>query len=152
MSEYKRLKKAKSVLALCFAEQNERYHHWRVFAPGSDGVCIEFDKEKLIDSLKTDKNFRSKKIDYKYIKNMKENEFSIDDLPFIKRRQFEDEKEFRFIYTSKEDKIEIKSYNIKINSIIKITLSPWASQALCDPIKRTLKKIDGCGKIRGLSP
>ena len=39
---------AKSVLALCFAETFETYHHWRVFASGRDGVCIEFDKQKLL--------------------------------------------------------------------------------------------------------
>jgi hypothetical protein len=31
MSRYKELKSAKSVLALCFAETSETYHHWRVF-------------------------------------------------------------------------------------------------------------------------
>ena len=44
MAEYKRLKQAKTVLALCFAETAETYHHWRVFSHGADGVCLEFNK------------------------------------------------------------------------------------------------------------
>ena len=54
MSEYKRLKDAKSVLALCFAESEESYHHWRIFSSGSDGVRIEFDKPALLGALKSD--------------------------------------------------------------------------------------------------
>jgi hypothetical protein len=51
MSEYKRLKNAKSVLALCFAESEESYHHWRIFSAGGDGVRIEFDKTALLAAL-----------------------------------------------------------------------------------------------------
>jgi hypothetical protein len=47
MRRYKERKSAKSVLALCFAEASETYHHWRVFSHGSDGTCIEFDKGHL---------------------------------------------------------------------------------------------------------
>jgi hypothetical protein len=56
MSEYKRLKNAKSVLALCFAESEESYHHWRIFSSGGDGVRIEFDKPALLGALNRDGN------------------------------------------------------------------------------------------------
>tara|TARA_A100001391_G_scaffold205236_1_gene204280 strand:+ start:6486 stop:6755 length:270 start_codon:yes stop_codon:yes gene_type:complete len=48
MSEYKRLKGAKTVLAICIAEGEEIYHHWQVFSRGLDGVNIQFDKAKLL--------------------------------------------------------------------------------------------------------
>jgi hypothetical protein len=34
MAEYKRLKEAKTVLAICFAVREETYHHWQIFSHG----------------------------------------------------------------------------------------------------------------------
>jgi len=48
LAQYKERTNASSVLALCFAEASETYHHWRVFSSGGDGVCIEFDRPKLL--------------------------------------------------------------------------------------------------------
>jgi len=53
MAEYKRHKKAETVLALCFTAQNETYHHWRVFSHGTDGVRLEFDREPLVAAFKS---------------------------------------------------------------------------------------------------
>jgi hypothetical protein len=38
----------KTVLALCFTQATEHYHHWHVFAGGSSGVCIGFDRDALL--------------------------------------------------------------------------------------------------------
>lgn len=149
MSEYKRLKEAKTVLALCFAEQNETYHNWRVFAPGSDGVCIEFSKDLLLSSIKNEQNIVTRKVDYKIIKELSDNpQVGIDDLPFLKRYPFRDEREFRIIFTSPRDATELKSYKIELTSIKRVTLSPWTPTPLVDSIKRTLKTIDGCQKLK----
>lgn len=51
MAEYKRLKQAQTVLALCFAESRETYHHWRIFSYGTDGICLEFDKQELLTAF-----------------------------------------------------------------------------------------------------
>ena len=47
---YREKKNLKSVLALCFTQVAETYHHWRVFAEGSSGVCIKFNQTKLFQS------------------------------------------------------------------------------------------------------
>lgn len=149
MSEYKRLKKAKSVLALCFAEQNETYHHWRVFSPGSDGVCIEFNKDKLMSTIAQTENVVSGKMNYKLIKDIKTSEdIDVDGLPFIKRWPFRDEREFRLVFTSMNEKIEFKDYKINIESIKRITLSPWTPKTLAVSIKSVLKEINGCSKLK----
>ena len=62
MAEYKRLKQAKTVLALCFAETTETYHHWRVFSHGADGVCIEFDKDRLLKVWSGDKSVQTRAV------------------------------------------------------------------------------------------
>lgn len=51
MGEYKRRKRARTVLALCLAKSEERYHHWKVFAHGSDGVCLEFNESLLLAAI-----------------------------------------------------------------------------------------------------
>src|SRR5689334_5694440 len=81
LSRYKELKGLKSVLALCFAESHERYHHWRVFTHGSAGVCIEFDREPFVAYSRTLKNVRAKKVTYKEIAELGQLAFSIDQLP-----------------------------------------------------------------------
>jgi len=44
---YREKKHLQSVLALCFTPAFETYHHLRLFAEGSSGVCISFNQEKL---------------------------------------------------------------------------------------------------------
>ena len=51
MGEYKSKKELQTLLALCFTESDETYHHWRVFTHGSDGVCIHFKREALLAAL-----------------------------------------------------------------------------------------------------
>jgi len=48
---YRRRQNLGSVLALCFAESRETYHHWHVFAGDSSGVCLEFDRDALSRSV-----------------------------------------------------------------------------------------------------
>jgi len=71
MAEYQRRCQAKTVLALCFAEAPETYHHWRVFSHGSDGVCIEFDKNKLKQAVQKDGRFLAQSVAYKEIRDAK---------------------------------------------------------------------------------
>jgi hypothetical protein len=49
---YKDKEKLQSVLALCFTQTDEMYHHWRVFANGSAGVCIRFDRSAAAASMR----------------------------------------------------------------------------------------------------
>jgi len=48
---YKEKKKLKTVLALCFSQSDETYHHWRIFSGSAAGVCIRFDQDSLRDAL-----------------------------------------------------------------------------------------------------
>ena len=98
MAEYKRIKKAKTVLALCFAESKETYHHWRVLSNGSDGVCIEFDKNKLLSIFEEDTQIRKGYVKYKLIKEIRGlPSIGLEDLPFLKRYPYRDEREYRVV-------------------------------------------------------
>jgi hypothetical protein len=88
---------AKTVLALCFAEAPETYHHWRVFSSGSDGVCLEFDTEKLQAAVASHPRFKCRSVEYRTINLAASKGIRTEDLPFVKRFPFRDEMEFRIM-------------------------------------------------------
>lgn len=148
MSEYKRLKDLKSLLAICLAQCSETYHHWRVFSSGPDGVCIEFRREKLIDGLVKFDGVVARDVTYWTIDDLRDKDtIAVDDLPFMKRFPYQDEKEFRFVFESKDEARDSAGFPIEISWISRITLSPWMSYALRDSVTKTLRAIPGCEKL-----
>jgi hypothetical protein len=82
MAEYKRLRQAKTVLALCFAETTATYHHWRVFSHGADGVCIEFDKDRLLKVWSGDQSVQTRAVAYKEIQQIRDQAaIALEDCP-----------------------------------------------------------------------
>ena len=92
---YRERKELLTVLALCFTEKGETYHHWRVFSSGSAGVCIKFHREALLDHLSKFKGVRFGPAQYAMIDRLRNQAPFLDDLPFLKRYAFIDEGEFR---------------------------------------------------------
>jgi hypothetical protein len=68
--------------------------------------------------------------------------------PFLKRFPFRDEREFRIIYESVEEKIDNKKLAFTLNSIRKITLSPWLPTPVFENIKETIQSIPGCTGLK----
>src|SRR6266702_4473708 len=64
LSLYREKCALKSVLALCFTVANETYHHWRVFAPGSAGVCIQLDMNEIRTAASNVKGVTMKAVEY----------------------------------------------------------------------------------------
>ena len=147
LAEYARRRKLGAVLAACFARAGETYHHWRVFSHGLDGVCIEFDENRLRKCLDAHKNLRFGDVEYRTLDRIRRRRPKVDRLPFIKRRPFRDEREFRVIYDS-DDAIEFKGFAIELACISRIILSPWSNKPLADAIKATIHEIDGCAALR----
>ena len=147
IAEYKRRKKAKSVLALCFTETIETYHHWSTFAPGCDGVCIEFDRHALIDAVQNDPDVKAEYVRYSTIDDVEHDPPGDDELPFLKRLPYEPEKEFRIIFMSTKVNTEAKRLPILLTAIKHITLSPWMPEALEASVTATLKSIPECDAI-----
>jgi len=149
MAEYKRYKKAKSVLALCFTMQSETYHHWHVFSNGSDGVCIDFEKDTLLPTFGSGPTIRLGLVRYRKIKELTASKsIDVETLPFLKRLPYEDEREFRVVYVSKSSAVEFKDYPVKVAWIRRITLSPWMSRALAASVRDNLRAIEGCARLK----
>ncbi len=148
MAEFQTRNDAKTALALCFAEAAETYHHWRVFSAGSDGVCLEFDKSKLIDAVKLESGFSCRSVAYRKIVDAREKGITETDLPFVKRYPYKDEKEFRILFVDKSEIRKFEPLKISLGWINRITLSPWMPEPLAKAVKSTLKDIKGCKNLK----
>ena len=148
LDQYRKRMEAESVLALCFSMARETYHHWRVFTHGSEGVCIEFERKRLLAGIQTVDGLRGGNVEYKRIDALKSEKPPVDSLPFLKRLPYEDEKEFRLLYLERSRKVEAKSFSIDLKSIRRVTLSPWMPKALVAPLKTTICCIPGCSKLK----
>jgi len=147
LSVYKSRKGLETLLALCFTQVAETYHHWKVFADGSSGVCIKFKRADLVSSAEKCAGVRTGEVEYLKLKEAKKRKPTIDKLPFIKRHAFEDEDEFRVIFESSESYLTKKDIPISLVSIARITLSPWAHPSLTKHVKEVLKSISGCKNL-----
>lgn len=143
MDAYKRARKLNTLLAVCFSEVTETYHHWRVFTPGNSGVCIEFDREALLKELPKS-GITHSSVDYMTIARRENSTIEVDDLPFTKRAAFSDEKEFRIVFSSRREKLATKNLPITLSTIDRIAINPWLSPALFESIQDTILSIDGC--------
>ncbi len=145
---YRERKKLKSVLALCFCQATERYHHWRVFANGPSGARIRFNRLDLLTLIKRTTEVRAEEVEYLKLAEARHRMPDTEELPFLKRYPFADEHEFRIIYESKTRKLRSLNIPISLSCIDEITLSPWLPQPLFDDTRRLLKTIKGCDKLK----
>lgn len=145
---YKERKSLQTLLAVCFTQASETYHHWKVFSPGPSGICIVFNKKNLIASLSSNKSIRCDETKYKTIEYARSNIPNIDDLPFIKRHPYRGEEEFRFIYERENVSLPSKDISFELSSIFRVVCSPWMHKNLADSTGRTLRLIEGCSGLK----
>jgi hypothetical protein len=149
MSQYRELKKVDTLLALCFAECEQTYHHWRVFSYGTDGVCIEFNKSALLNAFSGDHNIRTGSMNYQNRSALSSMpHIPLAQIPFLKRQQYEPEMEFRIIYEESGVHRMSVEYHIELSCINRITLSPWIPRSLAYAVKGILLEIKGCSKTK----
>ena len=147
MEKYKRRMEAKTLLAICFVQGGETYHHWKLFSDGQHGVSINFEKDGLLSVFKKDNRIERGHMQYTRIKDMEESQLKDSKLPFLKRYPYRGEKEYRVIYVDTEECLKSKSYKIKLSCIKRIRLSPWMPKPLVKSVTETLKSIRGCSGL-----
>jgi hypothetical protein len=148
MSQYKDRKNLRTLLALCFSQVPETYHHWHFFSKGPAGVCIVFDRAALLDTFSRQEGVSAETVEYMTLIEAKKNNFEIDRLPFLKRAGFKPEGEFRVIYTSASDERSSFSIPIEHSCIRSISLSPWLHASLSESAVKSIRAIDGCDKLK----
>src|SRR5712691_6011902 len=148
---YREKKNLKTVLAVCFAQASETYHHWRVFAPGSSGICISFNRREVFKALKAlnQAELRMGSVTYLSLGEIRrKKDLSMENLPFLKRYPFQDEQEFRVVYESTTKTISKLDIPIPLSCIYKVTLSPWLPSALSNRMKSILRSMPGCSGLK----
>jgi hypothetical protein len=136
--EYKRRKNIDTLLALCFSQGDETIHHWKTFADGISGCCIEYDSKMLIALLETLDSVRFGPVEYRRIKDLKDGTIDVDSIPFTKRWPYRCEEEFRIIW---ESRTAIPYYEIKfdLRMIKRITISQRMPDQVYSTIREYLK-------------
>jgi len=87
MRLYKNHQKLRSLLAICFSQETETYHHWSVFAHGASGVCISFKKQELLDIFEQYDDIRVGEVSYVPLTALDVDGCEVADLPFMKGRR-----------------------------------------------------------------
>lgn len=147
MSLYKERKQLKTVLALCFSQTVETYHHWRIFSNGSAGACVVFDRAALLESVQRTSGVLCRGIEYLSLKDAGDRTLKTDELPFVKRYGFKPEKEFRVVFESLEERPSL-NLPIEIACIRSVSLSPWMHPSLSKSTVAAIRAIDGCSKLK----
>lgn len=148
LERYQQEMKLGSVQAICFSLSGETFHHWRVFSSGSSGVCISFDKDKLLNSLAGQGGFHHQPVVYRLVKTLTKNRPPVESWPFLKRNGFRHEEEYRIIFDNDTPDVPSKSIQIDLSSIRRITLSPWLPSSIAPAVIAAVKRIDGCASIK----
>jgi hypothetical protein len=137
VAEYKKRKKLRSLFALCGSKGDETIHHWKTFADGISGCCVEFDLKKLEVVLKRLDGVRFGSVVYKRFKDLTavtDRSISVDQMPFTKRWPYRCEEEYRIIWESLS---AAKRFEIDFDPRIinRITIS----QRMPEPIYETIR-------------
>jgi hypothetical protein len=147
LEQYKAKRKLATVLVVCFSTCRETFHHWKVFSGGSAGVCIEFNRVKLLKSFRGNSSFVTGKVEYCLIGDLKKTQPVPAKWPFLKRIAFRDEEEFRILFRDTTEALRSKAIKIDLGSVQKITLSPWLPRSVATSVVAVIKGLDGCSKM-----
>jgi hypothetical protein len=145
---YKQRRKLQSVLGACFSGTQETFHHWKVFGGGAGGVCVVFKRLAFEKALKGQTGVRFELVKYQKLngsdplKNVAER-----DLPLLKRVGYKDELEYRVLWESKTEKLDLYDLKVPLNSIEKIVVNPWLPTNLAETVRSLLQNlVKSCDK------
>ena len=148
LAQYSKCRGGNPVLALCFCQGPTRYHHWRVYANGMDGVCIQFHRDHLLAELDDYEDLLHDDVRYQGSQETLNNQPRIDDLPFLKRSAYKDECEYRIIRVCMGKFPDTLEYTIDLGCIQSVVLSPWMPKELSTSVISALRTIEGCKGLR----
>lgn len=147
MRLYKEKRQLDTLLAVCFSQETETYHHWSVFASGSSGVCISFNKEELLAELNEYEGIRGRHVSYIPLNELGHTSRKITNLPFMKRAPFKPESEYRVIFEEQGKPRSYVDIDIPLSCIDRVYLSPWIPRSVAESVKSALKGLDGAKDI-----
>jgi hypothetical protein len=145
---YRSKKGCESAYALCMTQSAETYHHWKIFSSGPSAICIEFHRDAFLEhAARADKTILLRQMEYRTLKSMRDDGIEIKDLPFTKRKAFEDEREFRAVMVKKTSCGPVYRLPMPISTVNRVILGPWIPMPVAKYVKASLLKVPGCSKV-----
>lgn len=136
-----------SVLALCFTQTGETFHHWEVFADGGRGACVHFRRDRLLHALsRSGARLRTGPVRYRTRDEVVHAPPAAAALPFVKRSAFRDEREFRVV-AGFDDARRSHDLPIPLGCIDRVVLGPRVNATLFESIKASLRDVPGCERL-----
>lgn len=139
MLAYKERKEIEGLCALCFSHNDETIHHWRTFADGISGCCIEFDALALQLEFDGIPRVRYGYVKYRKMRELRDATIDEDEIPFTKRWPYRCEEEFRVIWEGPEHRpfFEIP---VDLQTINKITINQRMPDQVYETIREYLRQ------------
>jgi hypothetical protein len=144
---YRERRQLSCLLAACFTQVPETFHHWRVFAHGSSGVCVSFHRDKLSRALLRVPGVSIQPVQYFTLEDRRRAPIRVEQLPFMKRSAFRDEAEVRVLFASSTAADAPRQLPVPLNAIARITLSPLLPSALRHAMVTVIRSIPGCQRL-----
>lgn len=148
LSRYKEEKKLQSLVVLCFMTSRERFHHWKCFADGASGVCIEFRRAQFLKAIARRPGFRLGQVTYRQVTRLEDSAPSLEDWPFLKRVPFQDEREFRVLYETADPADTTNELPFALSAVRRITLSPWLAKPVAKHVVAVIRSLPGCAGLK----
>lgn len=138
MAQYKKRMRLGSLLALCGSGGDETIHHWKTFADGISGCCVEFDLAKLAPFLDRTPGVRHGSVKYVRLRELKEFSIPVKDMPFTKRWPYRCEAEYRILW---EGQTATKDFEIgfDLRAINRVTISQRMPEKIYATIRDSLR-------------
>ncbi len=109
--------------ATCLTAAADRYHFWVVFGECKHGVCLWFDRERFLKDLEGDETLIANQVQYMTLDEL--SQVNLDTIPFAKRQQYADEREFRVLRRYPIEGPDKDGVAFSTHSLRKIYLNPW---------------------------
>jgi len=145
---YMKYKKVENLFCCCFTSASETFHHWRIFAGKSIGVRLSFKTKTLASELDRE-GVVLKSVKYVPKKAFPKRNHRPEDLAFIKRYGFRDEKEVRAMLatTAPGQKCErVRGIRVDLSSLSRITISPFCPDKTYSVLRDRLREFN----LRGI--
>lgn len=111
--------------ATCLTEAVDRYHFWHVFGEREHGVCLWFEKDSLLNDVQNDPSLVADIVQYRNAEDLRRLERK--SIPFTKRVQYSDEREFRILRVEQAQNTAPEKLAFSARSLRRIYLNPWLS-------------------------
>ncbi|GIT85022.1 hypothetical protein [Roseobacter sp. OBYS 0001] len=122
----------------CLTAAPDRFHFWHIFGERELGVCLWFDRERIVREFDQDHSLVSGMVRYPTRKDLFQTK--PDEIAFTKREQYGDEREFRVLRVSPPVRGEPEKLKFSAYSLRRVYLNPWLSPSSVSLYKKLLRQ------------